>query len=112
MRVKGNVSPSVLSVEEYASIPGKAEVKIRENISEQIIIDPMSEEEITVYEYDEYTFILDNTKGLKKEIEKNLEDWLITGKTLEVSPQATLYVTAKSDAIDEYTEELIEEGLL
>lgn len=112
MRVNGNVSPDVLSIENYEAIPGKVEVKIRENISEIEKTDEMTGEVINLFEYDEYIFILDNEKGLKKKIQNNLENWLITGRTLEVAPQATLYVTAKADAIDEYTEELIEGGLL
>lgn len=72
----------------------------------------MTEEVVSGYEYDEYTFITDNVIGLEKTIEDNLEDWLATGRTLEVAPNATLYVTAQADAVDRYTQELIEGGLL
>ena len=112
MRVNGNISPDVLSIENYEPIPGKVEVKLRENINEVDKTDEMTGETITLYEYDEYSFILDNEKNLKKKIQNHIEDWLTTGRTLEVAPNATLYVSAKSDAIDEYTNELIEEGLL
>ena len=112
MRVNGNISPDVLSIENYEPIPGKVEVKLRENINEVEKTDEMTGETITLYEYDEYSFILDNEKNLKKKIQNHIEDWLTTGRTLEVAPNATLYVSAKSDAIDEYTNELIEEGLL
>lgn len=112
MRVNGNISPDVLSIENYEPIPGKVEVKLRENINEVEKTDEMTGETITLYEYDEYSFILDNEKNLRKKIQNHIEDWLTTGRTLEVAPNATLYVSAKSDAIDEYTNELIEEGLL
>lgn len=112
MRVRGNVSPVVLSVEDYAPVEGKAEVRLRENIEEVEFKDSASEETVTGYEYDEYTFILDKVDDLKKTIEADIDNWLTTGRTLEVAPNATLYVTAKSDAVDEYTQELIEEGLL
>lgn len=112
MRVNGNISPDVLSIEDYEPIPGKKEVKLRENINEVEKTDEMTGETITLYEYDEYTFILDNEKNLRRKIERNFEDWLTTGRTLEVAPNATLYVTAQIDAIDAYTDELIEEGLL
>ena len=112
MRVRGNVSPTVLSIEDYEPIVGKVEVRLRENINEFETEDEMTGETVTGYEYDEYTFILDNAEGLEKNIKANIEDWLTTGRTLEVAPKATLYVTAKSDAVDEYTQELIEEGLL
>lgn len=112
MRVKGNASPEVVSVTVYEPIPGKAEVKIRENITPFEELDPMTEETVTGYEYDEYTFIVDNAIGLAKTIKSHLEDWLVTGRTLEVAPNATLYVTARMDAVDEYTAELIEGGIL
>lgn len=112
MRVKGNVAPTVLSIEDYEPIEGKVEVRLRENIEEVETEDTMTGETVTGYEYDEYVFILDNIKGLKKAIEADIDNWLTTGRTLEVAPNATLYVTAKSDAVDEYTQELIEEGLL
>jgi hypothetical protein len=112
MRVNGNISPDVLSIEDYEPIPGKVEVRLRENINEVEKTDEMTGETITLYEYDEYSFILDNEKNLRKKIQNHIEDWLTTGRTLEVAPNATLYVSAKSDAIDEYTNELIEEGLL
>lgn len=112
MRVRGNVLPKVLNIEKYEPIEGKVEVRLCENIVTFEQIDPISNETVTGYEYDEYTFILDDTKGLEKQIKANLEDWLTTGRTLEVDPKATLYVTAKSNAIDEYTEELVKEGLL
>lgn len=112
MRVNGNISPDVLSIENYEPIPGKVEVRLRENINEVEKTDEMTGETITLYEYDEYSFILDNEKNLRKKIQNHIEDWLTTGRTLEVAPNATLYVSAKSDAIDEYTNELIEEGLL
>lgn len=112
MRVKGNVTPDVLSIEKYEPIPGKVEVRVRENISQFEEVDSMTKATITGYVYDEYTFVLDDVKGLKKKIEANLEEWLTTGRTLEVDPKATLYVTAKATAVDNYTAELIEKGVL
>src|SRR5574344_1223914 len=112
MRVRGNVSPNALDIEAYSPMPGYVEVRLRENINEISVTDEMSETPITMYEYDEYTFVLREKETLQTEIEANMDDWLITGRTLEVDPMATLYVTARVTAIDEYTEELIQEGLL
>lgn len=112
MRVKGNVSPDVLDIEPYAPTLEYAEVRLRENINEISVFDKMTETPITMYEYDEYTFVLREKEGLQADIEANMDDWLTTGRTLEVDPMATLYVTARVSAIDEYTEELIKEGLL
>lgn len=90
MRVKGNVSPNVLDIEAYAPMPGYVEVRLRENIKEILVVDEMTEAEVTMYEYDEYTFHLVDKKNLKKEIEANLSDWLITGRTLEVNEGASI----------------------
>ena len=109
MKIRGNNIPPSVSLE---FINKKAEVRVRENVSEIIVIDTITNEETTMYEYDEYSFSIDYKEGLKEEIESKLEEWLITGRNLEVSPQASLYVSAKADAIDEYTEELMAEGLL
>ena len=83
MRVRGNVSPNSLSIEPFAPMPGYVEVRLRENIKEVTEVDEMTEQEIPMFEYDEYTFHLANKEGLREEIEGNLSDWLITGRTLE-----------------------------
>lgn len=105
MRVKGNVSPKSFDIEVYGGDRSKVEVRVRENIKP-------SGEIINEFEYDEYLFIIDNESNLKNKIKNNLEDWLATGRNLEINPQATLYVQAKINAIDEYTEELIQGGIL
>lgn len=112
MRVKGNVSPNVLDIESYRPMPGYVEARLRENINEVTVVDEMTEQEIKMFEYDEYTFIVREREGLREDIEANMEDWLTTGRTLEINTRATLYINARSDAIDEYTQQLIEEGLL
>jgi len=43
-----------------------------------------------MFEYDEYTFHLKDREGLKEDIENNLSDWLITGRTLEVNEGASI----------------------
>jgi len=44
--------------------------------------------------------------------ERMITSWLLMGRTSEVAPNASLYVTAKMDDVDEYTAELIEGGIL
>lgn len=112
MRVRGSNSPSTFSIETYGGDPNKVEVRLRENIKPyEEKIEGISET-IQGYEYDEYLFVLDKTENLSETIQNNLEDWLTTGRTLEIDPRATLYITAKATAIDEYTEELIQGGIL
>lgn len=66
------------------------EVRLRENIKEVTETDPQTETSVTMFEYDEYTFILKDREGLQEEIESNLNDWLITGRTLEVNESASI----------------------
>lgn len=90
MRVRGNVSPAVIILEPYHPKPGYAELRLRENVREISEIDKITEQTIVQYEYDEYTFLLKEKDGLKAEIEANLNDWLVTGRTLEVNEYATI----------------------
>lgn len=112
MRVRGSNSPSAFSIEAYGGDPSKVEVRLRENIKAYEEKVEGTNETIQGYEYDEYLFILDKTENLSEIIQNNFEGWLTTGRTLEIDPRATLYVTAKATAIDEYTEELIQGGIL
>lgn len=69
MRVKGNVSPVTLSMESYLPLEGYVEVRLRENIKEVTDIDPQTETSVTMFEYDEYTFLLKNRESLQEDIE-------------------------------------------
>ena len=96
MRVRGNVSPNVLDIEAYSPLEGYVEVRLRENINEISVTDEMSETPITMYEYDEYTFVLRESETLQAEIEANIDDWLITGRTLEVNENASIVQDMKA----------------
>ena len=88
------------------------QIRVRENIVPYSERDPETGEMENGYEYDEYKFIMDDAIGLATTIKNNIGDWLLTGRTSEVAPNASLYVTARMDAVDEYTAELIEGGIL
>jgi hypothetical protein len=77
-------------MESYLPLEGYVEVRLRENIKEVTDIDPQTETSVTMFEYDEYTFHLKDREGLKEDIENNLSDWLITGRTLEVNEGASI----------------------
>lgn len=96
MRVRGNISPVTLSVESYLPLEGYAEVRLRENIKEVTETDPQTETPLTMFEYDEYTFLLKDREGLQEDIENNLSDWLITGRTLEVNESASIVQDMKA----------------
>lgn len=96
MRVRGNISPTTLSVESYPPMEGYVEVRLRENINEVTETDPQTETAITMFEYDEYTFLLKDREGLQEDIERNLNDWLITGRTLEVNESASIIQDMKA----------------
>lgn len=90
MRVRGNRSPSVLTIEAYHPLPGYVEVRLRENINEISETDEITGETVTLFEYDEYLFLLNDKEGLREEIEKNMADWLATGRVIEVNFGASI----------------------
>lgn len=96
MRVRGNIAPVTLSMESYLPLEGYVEVRLRENINEVTETDPQTETTITLFEYDEYTFLLKDREGLQEDIENNLSDWLITGRTLEVNESASIVQDMKA----------------
>ena len=75
---------------------GYVEVRLRENINEVTETDTQTETTITMFEYDEYTFLLKDREGLQADIEGNLNDWLITGRTLEVNESASIVQDMKA----------------
>lgn len=75
---------------------GYVEVRVRENINEIEVTDEQSETAVPMFEYDEYTFLLKDREGLEKDIENNLSDWLITGRTLEVNESASIVQDMKT----------------
>lgn len=95
MRVTSDVSPETLTIETRCATPGHVELRLRENIRELQTVDPMSKQEGIVFEYDEYTFLLKDKPGLREEVEANLSDWLITGRTLEINERASIYQDMK-----------------
>jgi hypothetical protein len=95
MRVRGNVQPKELTIEPYSPMPGYVEVRLRENVN-QITVSGMDDEEITMFEYDEYTFVLAEKDTLQEDIESNFADWLITGRTLEVNENASIVQDMKA----------------
>lgn len=97
MRVKGNVSPNVLNIEPYAPKPGYMEVRMRDNINPIVEKDEMTGQEISMFEYDEYTFVLPDREDLREDIESNMEDWLATGRTLEVNENASIVADQRRD---------------
>lgn len=88
MRVQGNINPNPVSVMDYRPIPGTAEIRLRENVIQ--VGD-------NLYEYDEYTAHLPDRDGLEQDIRDNLEDWLITLKTLEVNQNASIVAAQRQD---------------
>ena len=80
MKVKGNNLPEAVHIERYLPKAGYVEVRLTENVT-QI--------EENLFEYDEYVLQIPQRENLAEEIEANLHDWLITGRTLEVNDNAS-----------------------
>ena len=95
MRVQGNASPAAVTVESYWPMPGYAEIRLYENVKD---ITPTDVENPTpLFEYDEYVIHIEEKDGLQEEIESNLNDWLITGRTLEVNENASIVRDMKTE---------------
>ena len=107
MRVSGNVSPNALNIEPYAPKAGHVEVRLRDNINTIVEKDEMTGQEISMFEYDEYTFVLPDLEGLREHIEANMADWLATGRTLEVNQNASIVADQRRD-INAYEQALSE----
>lgn len=96
MRVQGNISPAILAMESYFPDPGYVEVRLRENIKEVTSTDPVTKGTFTAFEYDEYTFIVKDRVGLQEDIESHLNEWIATGRTLEVNESASIVQDMKA----------------
>ena len=101
MRVQGNGSPDLISIESYHPRLGYVEVRLRENIND------ISTEETNRFEYDEYTFLLKEKEGLREEIASNMDAWLATGRVLEVNQSAS--ILAEYRDFDRALQNVIEE---
>ena len=90
MRVQGNFYPETVTVEAYLPIPGMVEGRLRENVVQ--VADHL-------YQYDEYTVLLPSREGMEKDINDNLQDWLVTLRTLEVNQNASIVADQRREII-------------
>lgn len=81
MKIQGNNFPDIIHIEPYQLIEGYVEVRLTENVEQ------LGE---NLYKYDEYIIRTKNKDGLKKEIENNLDEWIATGKSIEVNVMASI----------------------
>jgi hypothetical protein len=95
MRVTSNISPEILVIEDYHALPGYVEIRLRENIKKVSEIEPLTKQEVTVFEYDEYTFLQKDRPGLREDVEANMSDWVITGRSFEINERASIYQDMK-----------------
>lgn len=97
MRVNGNVSPLTVSTTSYQmSNPAMKELRITENV-EQIGVNN--------YVYDEYVFYLEDSDGdLSERVLEDLDNWLETGRNLEVNQNSSMFYHME----EEHTQELAE----
>lgn len=81
MKIQGNNFPDIIHIEPYQLIEGYVEVRLTENV-EQL--------EENLYKYDEYVIRTKDKDDFKKEIENNLDEWIATGKSIEVNVMASI----------------------
>ena len=107
MRTQGNIYPETITVEPRIDMPGIVEIRIRENINDVSHIDQETGQNITMYEYDEYTTLSADRPDLKNEISENIKDWITTLRTIEVNQNASIVRNMQYD-ITTYETELTE----
>ena len=107
MKVQGNAYPEIVTVEHRIDMTGIVEIRIRENINDVSYIDQESGQNITMYEYDEYTTLSADRPSLKNEISENIQDWITTLRTMEVNQNASIVRNMQYD-ITTYETELAE----
>ena len=107
MRTQGNIYPETVTVEPRIDRPGIVEIRIRENINDVSYIHQETGQNITMYEYDEYTTLSADIPGLKNEISENIQDWITTLRTMEVNQNASIVRNMQYD-ITTYETELAE----
>ena len=90
MKVRGNAYPEIVTVEPRIDMPGIVEIRIRENINDVPYIDQKTGQNITMYEYDEYTTLAADRPSLKNEISENIQDWITTLRMMEVNQNASI----------------------
>lgn len=88
MRVRGNVIPQQLLIEPLPGNRNYVNIRIVNNVSE-VVVD--GDTPVTLYEYDEYQIALKYYDGIQADIESNIEDWMITARTLEFNENASVY---------------------
>lgn len=98
MRVEGNMIPQFIQVEAYFPRHGYAEVRLRENVKLIDSTTMLDGTMINLYEYDEYVFLEKDRPNLKEEILANIENWLATGRELEIRNRASTLVDAQDEA--------------
>ncbi len=100
MKVIGDIYPETLSMESYFPLNGYVEIRLCENIKEITETDHLTKATVTMFEYDEYTFVLKDRVGLRQDIERHLDEWMATGRTVEVNESASIVQDMKAEITD------------
>lgn len=98
MRVTGNFAPPDVRLWPVDESSRVMEIRITENARK------VTTDDGEMWEYDEYTFFMEETGTLEYDIRHNMEDWLKTGRSMEYNPKASELFHME----EENTEELAE----
>lgn len=101
MRVTGNSIPPEIAVHPIVGTL-EAEVRLTENVQ------PVDDPESTLYTYDEYIFRIKQNGTTERDIEANLKEWLLTGRSKEFDPNVSAVFAMEENHLAELGE-LIEE---
>jgi hypothetical protein len=91
MKVQSNSIPKSVSVNRFYPKPGYMEVRLRENVNSIQLIDGITENPDTVFEYDEYILKIKDREGLEADINANFDTYLTEARNIELRKDELLW---------------------
>lgn len=98
MRITCKEEPQAITIRQYSPTNNCVEVQLCENISK--------DEENFIC--DCYVFTVQSKDNLEEEIKNNLQDWIQAARYSETGENASILRIAKEQALDEYTQKMLE----
>lgn len=91
MKVQSKSIPKSVSVNRFYPKPGYMEVRLRENVNSIQLIDGITENPDTVFEYDEYILKIKDREGIEADINANFDTYLTEARNIELRKDELLW---------------------
>lgn len=98
MKIKCEKEPETVKVIRFDNDNQRVEIELCENI----------QKEENYFTCDYYSFLSIDKDNLEEEIKNNLQDWLKAARYSETGEDASILRIAKEQALDEYTQKMLE----